>query len=243
MLALPDLLTSSMFCAGTDTDQSCTSPGDSGGPAFRRLWRNNAARYELIGVFSGRFRARCARDIGIKISNISTFRSIIGDCGIGHGFYSFVSHEDVLPWIKSNMKQRESTTTRRPSTRRSTTTTTSPTIRAQNISTTATSISRPNSGGEHPESIVKEDLLRILIYIFLQNWTLLSVEGLKAAADKWKFLELIFRVGARGLIVVCHKHVSFLTCQTRGSTTASTSSSMVTSSSVEATRPQITASL
>ena len=47
---LPQLLTSFMFCAGTDNDDSCTSPGDSGGPAFRRIWSNNTERYELIGV-------------------------------------------------------------------------------------------------------------------------------------------------------------------------------------------------
>ena len=61
LLALPNLLTSFMFCAGTDNDDSCTSPGDSGGPAFRRIWSNNAGRYELIGVLSGGFRSRYSK--------------------------------------------------------------------------------------------------------------------------------------------------------------------------------------
>ena len=60
-LTLPQLLTSFMFCAGTDNYDSCTSPGDSGGPAFRRIWSNNAGRYELIGVFSGRFESRYSK--------------------------------------------------------------------------------------------------------------------------------------------------------------------------------------
>ena len=58
---LPQLLTSFMFCAGTDNEDSCTSPGDSGGPAFRRIWSNNAGRYELIGVLSGGFRSRYSK--------------------------------------------------------------------------------------------------------------------------------------------------------------------------------------
>ena len=60
-IALPKLLTSFMFCAGTDNYDSCTSPGDSGGPAFRRIWSNNTERYQLIGVFSGRFKSRYSK--------------------------------------------------------------------------------------------------------------------------------------------------------------------------------------
>ena len=58
---LPQLLTSFMFCAGTDNDDSCTSYGDSGGPAFRRIWSNNSERYELIGVLSGGFKSRYSK--------------------------------------------------------------------------------------------------------------------------------------------------------------------------------------
>ena len=111
-LALPELLTSFMFCAGTDNDDSCTSPGDSGGPAFRRIWSNNSGRYELIGVLSGGFKSRYSKRYCKYLQIIlHLLRFNPGGCGIGNGFYNFVSHVEVLPWIIDNIKKSQTTTT------------------------------------------------------------------------------------------------------------------------------------
>ena len=85
-----------------------------------------------------------ARDIAIKITDniLHTLRSIPGDCGIGNGFYNFVSHVEVLPWIIDNMK--ESAASRRPTTTSTTTERTTTTTKRNpvNVTTNQPSASR-----------------------------------------------------------------------------------------------------
>ena len=53
---LPGLLPDFMLCAGSDIRKAHETPGDSGGPAFQRIWDEDTAAvyFELVGIFSGR---------------------------------------------------------------------------------------------------------------------------------------------------------------------------------------------
>jgi len=74
---LPNKLQPSQFCAGNYDVNVRTYFGDSGGPAIKREWSaNRGARYELLGIVSG------------KIPRTDDL-------------YVFVAHRQILPWIKS----------------------------------------------------------------------------------------------------------------------------------------------
>jgi len=81
----PDLLKDFQFCADNNLNQKVrTCPGDSGGPAIVRKFVDRRVQFTLMGIVSGGFGSGkdCSNDYGVP------------------DFYTFVAHEEILPWIK-----------------------------------------------------------------------------------------------------------------------------------------------
>ena len=81
----PQLLTPQMFCANSNLgDKIGTCYGDSGGPSM--IQDDNGVSYILMGVVSGN----------------------PGECGNTQeypDFFTFIGHENILPWIISNVQK------------------------------------------------------------------------------------------------------------------------------------------